>query len=406
MLQVFVLEDDPQKAEQVLATLESAGVVRKNITWVTTIQQAKTWLRKNRSDVLILDLNVPRRIEDAPTFHGGVELLDELSGSGRFHKPEHVIGLTQYEDAFRFSAPAFEEALIPIIMYDQDGGWRRKLANRIRYLVATRVFVPSAVGNYDFDLAIVTAMERPELEAVLRIPWGWCDLSINEDDTRYFEGAFRANNSSVRVVAASSPLVGMSAAACIATKMIVRFRPHFLVHCGITAGIRGRVDIGDVLVADPSWDWGSGKFAKKNNKVVFYAAPYQFPLREEVRAKIRRLASDEGELARIRSEWPGAKPSNAIRVALGPLASGGSVLGDAKTSAQIEEQHRKLIGIEMETYGIFAAAEYCDRPRPLSVALKSVCDFADPTKNDTHQSYAAYTSARCVQSLAEKYLFS
>jgi len=40
-----------------------------------------------------------------------------------------------------------------------------------------------------------------------------------------------------------------------------------------------------------------------------------------------------------------------------------------------------------------SAAFYLGEWRPKVVAMKSVCDFADPEKGDEWQSYAAYTSA-------------
>ena len=47
----------------------------------------------------------------------------------------------------------------------------------------------------------------------------------------------------------------------------------------------------------------------------------------------------------------------------------------------------------MEAYGVMAAAYYSGPSRPRAVAIKSVCDFADPAKNNEWQAYAAYTSA-------------
>jgi len=41
-----------------------------------------------------------------------------------------------------------------------------------------------------------------------------------------------------------------------------------------------------------------------------------------------------------------------------------------------------------------AAAYYSGPNRPKVLIAKSVCDFANPEKNDNWQSYAAYTSAQ------------
>ena len=58
----------------------------------------------------------------------------------------------------------------------------------------------------------------------------------------------------------------------------------------------------------------------------------------------------------------------------------------------------------MECYGLFAAAFRAPIPRPTPIAFKSVCDFADPDKNDGDQAYAAYTSANALRVFFETYL--
>jgi len=70
----------------------------------------------------------------------------------------------------------------------------------------------------------------------------------------------------------------------------------------------------------------------------------------------------------------------------------------------IKTQHRQLLGIEMETYAVFAAAEECFTPRPLTFSLKSVVDFADSNKDDRFRKYASFTSAQTLKHFVEKYL--
>jgi nucleoside phosphorylase len=80
------------------------------------------------------------------------------------------------------------------------------------------------------------------------------------------------------------------------------------------------------------------------------------------------------------------------------------VLADGRTLRRIVDQHRNLLGVEMEAYGVFAAAEEVSHPRPEVFALKSVVDFADGEKDDRYQRYASYTSARALQRFVEAFL--
>jgi nucleoside phosphorylase len=58
----------------------------------------------------------------------------------------------------------------------------------------------------------------------------------------------------------------------------------------------------------------------------------------------------------------------------------------------------------MEAYAVFAASDEAPLPQPKAFVLKGVCDFADDEKNDSLQSYAAYTSASALRALVETYL--
>src|ERR1019366_10367222 len=98
-----------------------------------------------------------------------------------------------------------------------------------------------------------------------------------------------------------------------------------------------------------------------------------------------------------RQNWQGRKTDTALRMHIGPVASGASVLEDEKIAESIVLQHRKLIGIEMEGYAVLAVAEEAPLPQPKAFVIKSVCDFADTEKNDDCREYAAYTRAAALR---------
>ena len=173
---------------------------------------------------------------------------------------------------------------------------------------------------------------------------------------------------------------------------------------GITAGVPGKTRLGDVIAADPSWDWGSGKWVMQGKDLKFMPAPHQLGIEPEIRSKLKLMSNDHAALSSIRNSWPANLPENELKLHIGPLASGASVLADGSITEMIKTQHRELLGIEMETYGVFAAAEECTAPRPKVFSLKSVVDFADSAKNDRFRRYAAYTSAKTMCHLVENYL--
>jgi nucleoside phosphorylase len=198
--------------------------------------------------------------------------------------------------------------------------------------------------------------------------------------------------------------MGMPAAAVLATKMILRFAPEVVAMPGIAAGVRGTVEIGDVMVADPAWDYGSGKWVDRDGIPGFETAPHQVGISPAVRTALTLLAEDALTLTRIQTEWQGDPSPTRLQVRIGPVASGAAVLADRENVQRILAQNRKAIGVEMEAYGVYVAAQEAAFPAPEAVAIKAVVDFADATKGDTQQRYGAFVSAASLRHLVERLL--
>ena len=92
------------------------------------------------------------------------------------------------------------------------------------------------------------------------------------------------------------------------------------------------------------------------------------------------------------------------RLLLGPIATGAGVVADSNYVKTIVEQQRKVLGIEMEIYGFYYAAENSCEPKPKYFALKSVCDFANESKNDDLQRYCSYMSAGVLEQLVIRHI--
>lgn len=162
-------------------------------------------------------------------------------------------------------------------------------------------------------------------------------------------------------------------------------------------------NLGDILVADPCWDWGSGKLSKEDGKEVLLAAPYQWRLNATLRSRVADLAADDAFLTEIYNAWSAWKPAKAPKAKIDAVATGGSVVGRRAAMDAIRKQHKNLIGVEMEIFAVLTAGEIASEPRPTCFAVKSVCDFGDEKKNNKAQSYAAYTSASFLKRLALDY---
>lgn len=94
------------------------------------------------------------------------------------------------------------------------------------------------------------------------------------------------------------------------------------------------------------------------------------------------------------------KPNANLKVFIGPVASGSAVIADSKRIDKIRAGNRKLIGIDMETFGfMYAAKSYSNTQSTKTISIKSISDFADQRKSDKYRRYAAYTSALFIYNL-------
>ncbi|HXI99493.1 MAG TPA: hypothetical protein VNG73_11170 [Gemmatimonadaceae bacterium] len=244
---------------------------------------------------------------------------------------------------------------------------------------------------------MVCALEHPELLAVISAGGGtakWSEVGDARHTHIYRETKIAAaDGSSLRVVATTATSMGLTAAAIATTQLIMQFRPRIVAMIGIAAGTRGSgKQFGDVLVADPSVDYNSGKVALSNGIREFQPDPYPIGLNPRLRSVLQKYRGPSAIFDQIRTRWTGSVPAGPNRIHVGPVGAADQVIDDASRVLEIQKNWRKLIGVEMETYGVYRAVNEAPEPRPRAVSFKSVCDFA-AEKSDNWQDYAAFLAA-------------
>jgi len=405
MLKILVVEDNQEKLRHVTSILQEVpGCVMEQIDIAHDGIEAKRKLRSDQYDLLILDIALPGCADQIPSPDGGITLLEEVLSRDLYNRPREVVGLTAFADVRERVGPRFEQDLWDVILYDPSSdAWSQQLKRKVRHLQMVSRF--ERKPEHGADLCVVTALPEPELSAVLALAWNWQAHEVPGDGTVYHKGSYvNALRQTCTVIASAAPRMGMTAAAVWASKMIHNFRPRYIAMTGIAAGIKGACELGDIIAADPVWDWGSGKRYVEGGSPIFSAAPHQIGLSSFVRGKLSAMAQNAALFHEIRESWHGPKPKTVVTLRLGPVASGASVLADGSIIETIRQQHRKVIGVEMELYGLMGAVDEAPIPTPKAIGLKSVCDFADENKNDEYQAYAAYTSAAALRALMERYL--
>lgn len=405
-MRVLLLENTQEKANVIADVIKETGCVQESmIDFVQDINSSKKHLKENVYDLFIVDIKVPKRFGEKDLKDGGYQLIRTLSKQTLgYNVPSHIAAITEFDDTYDNYKEKFDEGLVSFIKYGRElSGWKNQLKNKIDLI--KKSLSTSLIDEYKYDLAIICALDSPELEAVKELSNNWNRVNLPNTSIPFYKTIFDFGEKQLNVLAVSIDKMGMVATSVLATQVIENFRPRYLAMTGIAAGIKDEVSLGDILVVNPSWDFGAGKIkVDDDGNQLFEIDPRQEPIDSDINLNVLELSKDSSFFNKLRAEWKASKITNVLTVHSGPVASGAAVIADGEITKKIKLQSRKIIGIEMEAYGIIYAAKHATKPKPEPLVIKSVCDFADKEKNDGFQSYAAYTSAQFLYEYAKRYI--
>lgn len=400
MIKILILDDSVEKVRIIKQFLkEECNIDEKFVDERQTIKEGRKILYENDYDILLLDLVLPRDSESEPTAEESIKFLDEIYFNSEIHIPVHIIGFSQYDELINTHADSFDDKLWHLINFSYtNNSWKDKLKSKICHLISVKNRFKEAIeAKTVFDIGIISALETPELKEVLELPCNWKTFEFDNDPIVYHEGSISTlNGNTYRLITCSINKMGMQATASVASMIIAKFKVKYLFMNGICAGIKERgLEYGDIVVAENLTDYGSGKMTSNTQgELVLKPEPHQFPTDQNLIAKINNFIRSNKELLSIQSSYKGTQGKTVLKAMVGPVASGSYVIASNSLVKTITESNRKLLAIDMEGYGLYLACHYFNQTKPLFI--KSVCDFGDEAKDDTYQSYAAYTSANFI----------
>ena len=406
MVNILIVDDEQTKRREIYRVLAPYISDEVEVKTAGNINEAKRQLREKNYDIMILDIRLPRTEYDDTLIDGGIKLLKEIKESRTmsFFYPRYVISLSEHKDSTKIFSKS-EGAIHTAIDYNASTtDWEQELAVRIEsaIAIATNTVIRRA---YDYDIAVICALKE-EIDIIAEGLQGVKEIQMEYDDDIYHTGYFEKEEEKIRVVFSYASQMGMVATTALATKMIDNFIPKYIVMTGITGGAKPeKMNYGDVIVAAKAWDYRSGKDIKKEEEHLHMNSIDQKSIDATLLGYCRRLQNDTEALSAIQDGYRhGKKPETKLKLLIGSIASGASVVTDPEIVEDIiENQDRDVLGIEMEIYGMYYAA-YCGlNPKPKFIAMKSVSDFANQGKNDDYHDYASYTSAKVFEILAKEY---
>lgn len=398
-MKILIVDDEPKRYPKLITRFEELGVRRDDIHMVQCTADAHPKMVEIEYDLIILDILIPFRAENDEDVSFSLDLLMEIQNGEELKKPRYVLGITSDPEISKDVKEQFTEYTWTVLEYSaSNDDWINRAVNCAKFVKqgVSKSAITSAV-----DVVIICALARPELEQVLKLPWNWSAPRPIDETIFVRDGSFQSGDREFSVCAASAPRMGMVSTALLASSMIHILRPSLIIMTGICAGVRGKVNMGDVLFTDPAWDFQSGKRVRDGTNTAFSIRPHHIAATNKIRRHIELIRDDTAGLLRLAQEYDGDAPG-VTKVVPGPVASGSAVLADGEVIKEIKLQHQELIGVEMEAYGLYSAA-FGSSPTPGFFAVKGVCDFADPDKGDNNQRYAAYASANVMRMLLERF---
>lgn len=415
MLSILIIDDTPEKVNAMRAfiTTNFEEIKDSYIEDASCTNEGINLLAKNQYDLVLLDLNIPRNKNGKSSPKNAIEFLENIAEYEHINYPAHILGITRLETIDEEDKKQFDEHLWSLMRYGEDySGWEDKLARKIGYLISSKRQLQNN-PKYDYDVAIVNALQTPEQKWVKKVfgEEGWNQIKLPSDmcNNYYTKTIVDKDGRKIRVVLAYQHQMASTSSATLTTKVIYNFKPRYVFMTGIAAAIDPTdVNLGDILVASEVWDGASGKHkdvkvdANKNEEgqgeteSCFLPDPRHIAIDSVMLAIVNRLKSETNLLEAITSEYRkyDEKGRVPVNVHIGPMASVPAVIASKEPLEVLQQQSRKLLGIEMETYGVFYAVANSISPRPQFVAsFKSASDYATSAKDDNYQDYASFTSA-------------
>lgn len=398
MIKILIIEDNIEKLKKIISFLNSVcNIPDEEIHYADNVRSGREFMIKNQYDLLILDLVLPINEGEDPSPRIGSNFLDEIHYNPNINIPIHIIGLTEFDEVFRDYHNQFDDKLWGLINFQlQNNDWEQKLKSKVFYLQNYKAkFTDYLKNNNKFDIAIVTALNIEYEELLKAAEWSRHNLE-NEPLIFYSTIINTKNNNNLKIISCGFNQMGMQAAAAISSKIISIFTPNTLFITGICAGVKkSGLNIGDIIIANQCWDYESGKLSEdKNGNLLFQPDMHCIPTNQGILSQLIDFANNHEYISHIQNGFRYPKPETALKVHFGSVGSGPYVLTSNSYLEKLISSDRKLIGLDMEGYGIYKASQFHSCTSP--VFVKSISDFADFAKSDKFQNYASYVSAKFV----------
>jgi nucleoside phosphorylase len=239
--------------------------------------------------------------------------------------------------------------------------------------------------NESVDFAIITALIKDEYTSFSNNMEG---DSLKGVLFGKFKDAKANDYTSKKIALLHQKKMGMVDSSLTTSFVYKTINPKVLILAGVCGGRKGKkVKLYDIIIPENIVDIVTGKYEKSE----FIPYGYSEPINEDLIAHLKKVTENPDfvaeEMYRLIPNGEKFQRENEIvkkiQIHYDVLACGPFVL---KTEKFLEEKSKqlndKIVGFEMESYGIMRATKLLENTSKISLVVKSVMDYTDSKKGD------------------------
>ncbi|MEU6156172.1 hypothetical protein ABZ816_40000 [Actinosynnema sp. NPDC047251] len=175
--------------------------------------------------------------------------------------------------------------------------------------------------------------------------------------------------------------VGASTVSQVAADVIRDLKPHCAIITGICYGLKPvEQELGDVLVSAVIRDLDHAKLTDVDGRVV----------RQDRSERVAPSPVLHTAAIAAQRQW---QRQSGLRVRFGEILSWNKLVNSELVVTDLRERYPDAIGADMEGAAFYAVTRWAGVE---SILIKSICDWADGTKDDSHHVVAAANAAGFV----------
>jgi nucleoside phosphorylase len=273
-------------------------------------------------------------------------------------------------------------------------------------------FERNSIGQRKEHANIIFMTATPqEFNAVKSLFEDAKELPSSENDPGIYYGAHLfISSKSYKVVIPYPNSMGIEAAVNSTTKAISRFSPEILIMCGICVGNKNVSQIGDLIIADKTVNYGHVVEIEKGEtgtKRKFMQSALS--INTTFKSRLTLFSTDNAFKTAIEDVQLPQELKRKPICHIGLMVTGSTLMRSDTKMKEINDSYHGVKGMDMETHGFYYAAAHTQKDKtPLYVSIKGVSDFGDNTshklKTDDRANLALNASVKTTYAFLIDYL--